>query len=418
MMAILAFVFLLLIFVLNLFEGFFFSLGIDELRRLERRYGEKTKWVAWLFENPLQAGSFFSASEGITSTLFFVSALIFLIKRHPSFMGTSWIFFILSAVLLGILFFLFSFLIPSVLLRKLPLYSLFPVYYPIRGLYYIFYPMSWLWARFISPVLGGGYMKHLWWRLEESLAETEEEAEEEKALRAEARDMIRHIADLGEKRVREVMIPRIDMVAVSVEEDLEDAAKKIKDSGHSRIPVYGDTIDEIIGVVYAKDILTKGGKVEKKHIGELMRDPYFVPEAKRVDELLQEMRSERIHMAIVVDEYGGTAGIVTLEDIIEEIVGEIEDEYDRGEELIRPIIGVGYLVAAKMSLEEVNEELGLNLPEEEADTLGGLIYQLKGGIPKEGEVLEYEKYLFEVAKVSGHRVISVKIKKKKEDEET
>ncbi len=416
-LALLAFFLLLILSVLNSFEAFFFSLGAEEVRRLERRYGKKTAWIKMLFEHPLRAGSFLSASEEITTTLYFVSALLFLIKKLAILSKSVWLFLPLSTILIWFLYFLASFLIPSLLLRKSPIHSLFPLSYPTRLLYILSTPVSWLWARFISPVLGSGYTKHLWWRLEESLAEREEDAEEEKALREEARDMIRHIADLGETFVREVMVPRIDMVVAPIDAPLTEVIEKIKQSGHSRIPIYRGTIDDIVGVVYAKDILLSMVENEGKHWGELLREPYFVPEAKRVDELLQEMKRERVHIAIVVDEYGGTAGLVTLEDILEEIVGEIEDEYDRGEELIKPIEGGGYLVAAKMSLEEVNEELGLNLPEELSDTLGGFVYQLKGGIPKEQESFRYEDYILEVARVSGHRVVSVKVKKRVENAE-
>jgi CBS domain containing-hemolysin-like protein len=193
------------------------------------------------------------------------------------------------------------------------------------------------------------------------------------------------IADFGDTRVRDVMVPRIDIIALDVAMDRDELITHIVDAGHSRIPVYERSIDRIIGVLHTQDLLVKALEGEEFSIRMLAREAFFVPESKLITELLSEFKVRRQHLAVVVDEYGGTAGIVTLEDVIEELVGEIHDEFDSEEEPVRRLDRDTALVSARIHIEELNEILGIALPDEVADTLSGLLYHFIGRVPRVGD---------------------------------
>jgi len=239
--------------------------------------------------------------------------------------------------------------------------------------------------------------------------------EEKGELEEDEREMIHSIFEFGKTHVREIMVPRIDMVCVERSASLRELVDLIKSKGHTRIPVYENTVDNVIGVIHAKDLLPYLGKENANiDLGELARPALFVPESKLIDELLREFQKERTHMAIVVDEYGGTAGLVTLEDVIEEIVGEIQDEYDREVPLYQKIDENTYLMAAKMDLDEVNELLGADLPtDKEYESLGGFIFHLTGHVPREGDRIEFGGFEFTIEKVQGNRILSVRVRRKK-----
>ncbi|MCA1697312.1 MAG: hemolysin family protein [Actinobacteria bacterium] len=218
------------------------------------------------------------------------------------------------------------------------------------------------------------------------------------------------------------MVPRPDMVAIPSSSTVDEALEKIIAAGYSRIPIYEGDTDNIIGVLYAKDLLKRvhEDKNEVK-LSSLGRAPTFVPEQKKVSELLREMQDQRVHMAIVVDEYGGTAGLVTIEDLIEEIVGEIVDEYDQEEPLVEPLDGDRIRVDAKMQIDEVNELLAVDLPHEEWDTVGGLVFALTGRVPLAGEKVRYDSVEFTTERVTGRRiqkVVIAKVDPEPEPEET
>ncbi|HET6348254.1 MAG TPA: hemolysin family protein, partial [Candidatus Krumholzibacteria bacterium] len=215
------------------------------------------------------------------------------------------------------------------------------------------------------------------------------------------------IADFGETRVRDVMIPRIDIVALDVAMDREEMVSAIVDAGHSRIPVYERSIDRVIGTLHTQDLLVKVLEGEEISIRSLAREAFFVPESKLITELLSEFKVRRQHLAIVVDEYGGTAGIVTLEDVIEELVGDIRDEFDSEEELVRRLDRDSALVSARVHVEELNEMLGLSLPDEVADTLSGLLYHFIGRVPRVGDKWSHGPLTFEIQAVERQRIVRV-----------
>jgi len=243
---------------------------------------------------------------------------------------------------------------------------------------------------------------------EEEIRHLVDVAEEEEEIEEEERTLIHSVFEFGDTVVREVMVPRPDMIAIPSSWTIDEALEKIIEVGYSRIPIYEGDTDNIIGLLYAKDLLKRiheGKKTVK--LSSLGRAPTFVPEQKKVSELLREMQDQRVHMAIVVDEYGGTAGLVTIEDLIEEIVGEIVDEYDKEEPLVEPIDENTIRVDAKMPIDEVNEMLSVELPHEEWDTVGGLVFALTGRVPTPGEKVRYDSVEFTTERVTGRRIQKV-----------
>jgi CBS domain containing-hemolysin-like protein len=236
--------------------------------------------------------------------------------------------------------------------------------------------------------------------------------EEQGVLEQEEREMIHSIISFGDTVVREVMVPRVDMIAVEADRPVEAILEVVRTHGHSRIPVYDDNFDNIVGIVHVKDLLA--GAVNGQMVGtarDYMRPPFLVPETKRVDELFREMRRKKQHMAIAVDEYGGTAGLVTIEDLLEEIVGPIQDEYDMEEAPIKAVDDRVALVDGRVHLEEVNSALSISLPTGDVDTIGGFVYSLLGHMPSQGDRVTHDGIELVVERVDGHRIEQVRVTK-------
>ncbi len=228
-------------------------------------------------------------------------------------------------------------------------------------------------------------------------------------LDGEARDMIRGIVQLGGTSVKEVMVPRIDVAFIAIDADGSAVLKSISEYGHSRYPVYRGSSDNVVGVLYAKDLLRYLTVDEPISIESIMRKPYFVPESKRLDSLLREMRGRRVHIAVAVDEYGGVSGIVCLEDIIEEIVGDIQDEYDNEREAILEIGPDTWLCDARVNIGELNSQLETNIPDYDFDTLGGYVFELFGKIPVKYEKISTPDLDFIIQEMDGHKIRTIKI---------
>ena len=231
----------------------------------------------------------------------------------------------------------------------------------------------------------------------------------------EEKDMIASVLQLGETSARELMTPRIDIVALDVNESIMAALAAFVESGFSRIPVYEDSIDNVLGLLNAKDILTllqNRDDLRSQPVRDLIRPTYFVPETKHADALLKEMQAENVHLAIVVDEYGGTSGLVTIENLIEEIIGDIRDEYDFGEEAEYVAVDDGsYLIEGGMDLDDLNTLLDVGIDTAAADTLGGYIYLVLGRVPQTGETIETDILSMTVLSIDGHRIRKVKVRK-------
>ncbi len=228
----------------------------------------------------------------------------------------------------------------------------------------------------------------------------------------EEKEMIGQIFQLDQTVVREIMVPRIDIVGIPKTMSFTNIRKLVREDGHSRYPVYDGTVDKVIGVLYVKDLFSREPEPgEKFVISKYLRKPYFVPEKKVIRELLREFKARRLHIAMVVDEYGGVAGLVTLEDIIEEIFGEIQDEHDWEEAEFTELSDGGYLVSAGLLVEDLQDYLDTDYEQGDYDTVGGLIYDLVGSVPQKGQKIKWHDVEFEVENVRGQRILSVKVRK-------
>ncbi|MBU4227126.1 hemolysin family protein [bacterium] len=250
---------------------------------------------------------------------------------------------------------------------------------------------------------------------EEDLITLIDMGKDEGVIKEEEKKMIRNIFEFGDTTVKEVMIPRVDMACISSDTKLGSILKLIKKMGHSRIPVFEETIDNIIGILYAKDLLgiyeqwyTSKEKFDLKGI---IREAYFVPENKKIDELLDIFRKDRIQIAIAIDEYGGTVGLITMEDVVEEVVGEIIDEYDKEIKLYEMIEDNTVIADAIISIDKINEILNITIPENDFETLGGFIFDLLGRVPKKNEKIRYRNCHMIIEQVVKNRIRRVKIVK-------
>jgi CBS domain containing-hemolysin-like protein len=245
---------------------------------------------------------------------------------------------------------------------------------------------------------------------EQELRASAEVASEEGQIEDEEKELIHSIFEFGDTIVREVMVPRPDIVAIGHDETLRDVQALVLEHGYSRVPVYREDLDDVIGIVYAKDVLKAlhQGKHDTR-LSEVAREPRYIPETKKVAELLREMQRDKFHIALVTDEYGSLTGLVTLEDLLEELVGDIADEYDREEpELVE--VGDGrYRVSGKASIDDVNDLLDVDLPDEEWDTVAGLLLDLFGRIPKSGDEVSFRGLSFTAEEVQGRRISKVLI---------
>jgi CBS domain containing-hemolysin-like protein len=231
------------------------------------------------------------------------------------------------------------------------------------------------------------------------------------SLETDKKEMIQGIVELSDTTVKEVMVPRIDVDFISAKVSREELLARIVESGHSRFPVYEETIDKVIGILYVKDVLKSLVKTGEGpfDIKDLVRTPFFVPESKRIDDLLRELRRRKVHIAVVVDEYGGVSGIVCMENILEEIIGDIQDEFDNENEDVLELGGGAWLCETRVNLEDLSARIGIKFPVDKFDTLGGFVFDLFGKIPAKYEKTVWEGHDFIIQDMEGHKINSVKI---------
>jgi CBS domain containing-hemolysin-like protein len=247
---------------------------------------------------------------------------------------------------------------------------------------------------------------------EEEIRQMAEAGHEEGAIEEGEKELIHSIFEFGDTVVREVMTPEPDVVAIDADRSLDEVLDLVLRHGYSRIPVYRGERGEIVGIVYAKDVLRDlhAGRSDRT-VDDVARKAFFVPESKKVADLLRDMQRDKFHLALVVDEYGGLAGLVTLEDLLEEIVGEIVDEYDREEPNVEPAGDGRFRVNARLSVDELNELVQVELPNEEWDTVGGLMMGILGRLPTQGESVEFEGLRFTAERVQGRRIAKVLVER-------
>ena len=246
-------------------------------------------------------------------------------------------------------------------------------------------------------------------------SESSQSESQEEIIQEEKQDMIEGVEGLSSTTVKEVMIPRIDVDFISSDCKKEELIEKIITSGHSRFPVYSESTDNVVGVLYIKDLLKSIANNEEIDILKIIRKPYFVPESKIIHSLLREFKRRHLHIAIAIDEYGGISGIVTMEDIIEEIVGDIQDEFDKENEDIIFINDNTWLCDARINLSDLNETIETQFPEEDFDSLGGFVFDLFGKVPVKFEKVCWNNFEFIIQAMDGHRINLVKIIKNVEE---
>ncbi len=283
----------------------------------------------------------------------------------------------------------------------------------LRVIAFLIAPISWLMKKCVSFI---GVLFHMDLGAQQVFITRDEIeqfvkiGEESGALEARERRMIDGIIDIDETKVHEIMIPRTDMIALEADESLAEAVKLFIEEGHSRIPVYEESPDNIIGILYVKDTLKNLLDSDLScEVRTLLRKPIFVPETIRTAEVLEAMRREHIHIAVIVDEYGGVAGIVTMEDILEQIVGEIQDEYDQETPELQKLDENTYLVQGSMSLENLSEALGSEFKSEDAESIGGLVLTLSGSFPETGEIFKYGGWRIKVEELEEHRITLLRL---------
>jgi len=396
-------------------ETAYFSLPASVLSDYENSKNIAEQRVSHLMQKPRQLLITIVVGNTIVNiTTASIAAVLTLQVSRTFQLNEKWII-LLDVIVVTMVLLIMSEIVPKVVAVKNPRRFSTRVSRLLSLFYYLFYPLTFFLARFTRFLQAKiGFAEDKTFLSEEEIKTLVEMGEEHGTLEKDEKEMIHSIFEFGETTVREIMVPRTDMVCVEVSTTLSQLMKLVKSKLHSRIPVYKERIDNIIGILYVKDLLGFLSRRRRERIDlvKLVRPAYFVPEQKKIDELLREFQKERIHMALVVDEYGGIAGLVTLEDIIEEIVGEIQDEYDKETPLFTKIDENAYLVDGRMTVEEINEELHLNLPlEEGVETISGFILNLLGSLPKEGESVEYNGYKFVVTRVRKNRILKVRIEK-------
>ena len=407
---------LLLLFLLLVLSNFFSAAETSitastrgKLLALADEYPERKKGLLWLSENISNAINITLIGNNLVNIAASSVAAALAIKLFGT-VGAAWSVFVMTALIV-----VFCEVLPkniaiseqdSVLMRSLPI---------LLKLRILLWPMVFVIQSALSlveKISGKKLSSYSGLASREELEHIVTEGSESGVLDEDESEMIHSIIDFEETKVSEVMVPRVDMEAIEIQSSIEEAVELSLKSGHSRIPVYEEDLDEIRGVLYAKDLLNLLAGGQKKTIAELMRKPMFVPETMKTDEALETMKKSKKHIAIVIDEYGGTAGIVTLEDLIEEIIGDIQDEYDRETPEIQQEGENCWLAQGQANLEDLSDAVDYPFCEEfdEVDTLAGMILELSGNFPSKGETISYKSWDFHVLDVQKHRVLEVRLK--------
>ena len=419
---------------LTLLEGFFVAaeIALVSIRRsrvdqLVEEGSGAARRVRRLLDEP---GRFLAVSQlGLTFIGFFASAYAavslasglqhLLESAGVSEANASFVSLLIVTVILALFTIVFAELVPKTLALAHPERFAFALSRPIDFLARVLSPIVRIltgMTRTITRMLGSEVSSEAQITAEE-LRLIVERGGEQGVLEAEEEQMINAVIELGDRRVHEVMVPRVSITGIRADASFEEAIDVVIDEGHSRIPVYEESIDEVVGILYAKDLLPylKSDAAPRPGLRTLLRPPVLVPESMTIDDLLHELQRRKVHIAIVLDEYGGTAGIVTIEDLLEEIVGEIQDEYDVEEPMVVRLSEDEARIDGRADVDELGEIFDMELKledEEEYDTVGGLLYHRIGGVPKPGDKIEVEGLTLTVESIDGRRVGKVLVVRK------
>ncbi len=394
-----------------------FSLDKKRVRELKKSNRIVGSYIQVLLDNPKRLLVTILLGNTIVNISASIIAVIIAIDAAEYFKISKEIALLIQIVLLTVIILFIGEITPKLWANKFPLQFARMVAVPLYWFSIIFYPV----AKIITDIL-----KFITAKIKPDKARTalkEIEISEladfgaEKGTFEEGEsEIIQSIVDFKNVTAREVMTPRVDIVAVAIDTDFDELMKVITESGHSRIPLYENNLDNIIGIIYAKDLLPYLRNAELRKtlsLKKIARDAMFVPETKMINDLLHEFQDKKMHLGIVVDEYGGTAGLISLEDIIEEIVGDIRDEFDREEKQINKLSENSFMVLGKVSIDELNELLEQDFSSEndDYDTVGGFIFNQAGIIPPQGFHFTYNNYKFTVKEVVNKRINKVHIEK-------
>ena len=425
---------LLVIVVLTILEGFFVSAEISiisvrrsRLDQLSEDGNRRARRVRRLKDDP---GRFLAVVQlGLTVLGFFASAYaaVNISTEFAKFLhtfpaigdGADGLALLIVTVVLALFTIVFGELVPKSIGLAYAERLAMLVAGPVEWIARLLGPIVWFLTRLTSRItsLFGVSMSSEAQITAEELKLIVERGGEQGILEAEEEQMINAVIELGDRRLHEVMVPRIAIVALPVSATLDEAIDLIVEGGHSRVPVYEDSIDGVIGIVYAKDLLPVL-KVEanaRPTVKALLRTPLFVPESMSIDDLLHEFQRRKVHIAIVLDEYGGTAGLLTIEDLLEEIVGEIQDEYDVEEPMIVRLSPDEARIDGRVDVDELGETFDISIPledEDEYDTVGGLVFHRIGGVPKPGDVVNVDGLSLTVESTDGRRVDKVLVSRR------
>jgi putative hemolysin len=431
---------ILVLILLTFLEGFFVAgeIALVSIRRsrVEQLVDEGSsgaRRVRRLLEQP---GRFLAVSQlGLTVIGFFASAYaaVSLVAQFSRFLvtlglskdgGADTLALVVVTVILALFTIIFAELVPKTLAlantERFAIALSLPIEFLARALGPLIKLLTGITA-WIAKLFGANVSNEAQITAEE-LRLIVERGGEQGVLEAEEEQMINSIIELGERRLHEVMIPRIAIAALPASATLDEAIDKVVEEGHSRVPVYEESIDEVVGILYAKDLLPilKTGTGPRPMLRSLLRTPVFVPESMTIDDLLHEFQRRKVHIAIVLDEYGGTAGLLTIEDLLEEIVGEIQDEYDTEEPMVVRISDDEARVDGRADVDDLAELFDTTLDledEDEYDTVGGLIYHRIGGVPSPGDVIEVDGLQLTVETTDGRRVGKVLVVRKRSEED-
>ncbi|MBC8477944.1 MAG: HlyC/CorC family transporter [Candidatus Delongbacteria bacterium] len=395
-------------------ETAFFSLTRLELKNLAEENDATSQRITLLLERPERLLiSILLGNNLVNIAIATIAAMI----THTIIVGKAvspLLALIVDIIIVTFVILILSEITPKVIAVKNHLRFTRVVAAPLQLFMLLFWPV-------IRPLelMMGGLVRQVGKRGRIHLSESElktlvEVGEEQGALEEEEKEMISSIFEFGRTQVREIMIPRIDVIAVIETTSFDELVRVVTSNGHSRIPVFREKMDNIIGILYAKDLIPYLLRdTSDFSMATMLREPYFAPDSKQIDDLLRDFQQQKIHMAVVVDEYGGTAGIVTLEDIIEEIVGEIQDEFDSEGTLFRKMGDGTYLIDARLSISDLNEMFDEDLLDDSSDyeTLGGFIFDIAGEVPEVANHFDSVGYRFTVLTMEGHRLGLIKVEK-------
>jgi putative hemolysin len=402
---------LLLIGVLLVFSAFFsgaeaalFSLNTIQIQRLKERRGALGRLITGMLQRPTNLIITFLVGNEIVRVALAVTITSLALTVYGD--GGEYLAIVVTALIL----LLCGEISPkSIAVRYPERFSLFAAW-PLQAFAYAITPLCWGLRKLIDAVMGKRTERPIALITEKEFKTLGELSEDEGIIDEEERDLIQRVFEFGDQRVSQIMTPRTDIFAFEVNEALSAVLPRIKEARFSRIPVYEGTIDQIIGILYAKDLLPYSRHPEPEgKLRDLLHPVFFVPESKRIDELLREFQRNKVHMAIVVDEYGGVSGLVTMEDALEQLVGEIVDEFDTEEVLCQQLDAQTFLVSAKLPLDDFNEKLGVTIPRENVDTIGGYVFHLFGKLPKRGEAVTAYGLTFTVEHITGTRILEIRV---------